>query len=286
MSLKGLPRLPVDAARKINDSEAAVMFGPVERVFDVEERVIAGPGGDLRIRIYRPDGGVPPPVLVYFHGGGWVVGGLDSHDGVARHLCAHGRCIVVAVDYRLAPEHRFPAALEDAWAATVFVHEHLAELDADFSRLAVGGDSAGGNLAAVVAKRARDAHLPLKLQLLVYPVLDCTGPAAGTGDEAYGWWVQRYLRDASDGLNPDASPLLVEDLHGLASAVILSCEEDILRHEAAAYERRLRDAGVPVDHIHYSRLMHGAYRMPAVLDDARQMLDDSAAALVRTLAAQ
>ena len=278
--------MPVDVARKINDLEAAVMFGPVEHVFAVEERDIAGPGGDLRVRIYRPDGGVRLPVLVYFHGGGWVVGGLDSHDGVTRHLCAHAGCVVVAVDYRLAPEHRFPAALEDAWAATVFVHEHLAELGGDSSRLAVGGDSAGGSLAAVVAMRARDAHLHLKLQLLVYPVLDCAGPAAGTGDEAYGWWVQRYLRDASDGLNPDASPLLAADLRGLAPAVILSCEEDILRHEAAAYERRLRDAGVAVDHIHYSGLIHGAYRMPAVLDDARQMLDDSAAALVRTLAAR
>lgn len=262
------------------------MFGPVEHVFAVEERDIAGPSGELRVRIYRPDGGVRLPVLVYFHGGGWVVGGLDSHDGVTRHLCAHGGCMVVAVDYRLAPEHRFPAALEDAWAATVFVHEHLAELGGDSSRLAVGGDSAGGNLAAVVAMRSRDAHLALKLQLLVYPVLDCSGPAAGSGDEAYGWWVQRYLRDASDALNPDASPLLAADLRGLAPAVILSCEEDILRHEAVAYERRLGDAGVAVDHIRYSGLIHGAYRMPAVLDDARQMLDDSAAALIRTFGVQ
>jgi acetyl esterase len=261
------------------------MFGPVERVFAVEERDIAGPGGDLRVRIYRPDGGVPLPVLIYFHGGGWVVGGLDSHDGVTRHLCAHGRCIVVAVAYRLGPEHRFPAALDDAWAATVFVHEHLAELAGDPSRLAVGGDSAGGNLAAVVAIRARDAHLPLKLQLLVYPVLDCGGPAAEAGDDAYGWWVQRYLRDASDRLNPDASPLLAADLRGLAPALILSCEEDILRHEAAAYELRLRDAGVAVDHIKYFGLIHGAFRMPAVLDDAREMLDDSAGALVRVFAA-
>jgi acetyl esterase len=194
--------------------------------------------------------------------------------------------MVVAVDYRLAPEHRFPAALEDAWAATVFVHEHLADLGGDSSLLAVGGDSAGGNLAAVVAIRARDAHLPLKLQLLVYPVLDCAGPAAGTGDEANGWWVQRYLRDASDALNPDASPLLAADLRGVAPAVILSCEEDFLRHEAAAYEWRLGNAGVAVDHIHYSGLIHGAYRMPAVLDGARQMLDDSVAALVKTLVAR
>jgi acetyl esterase len=277
--------MPEDVARKINDREAAIMFGPVERVFDVEERDIAGAGGDFRVRIYRPDGGVRLPVLVYFHGGGWVVGGLDSHDGVTRHLCAHGRCMVVAVDYRLAPEHRFPAALEDAWAATVFVHEHLAELGGDPARLAVGGDSAGGTLAAVVAMRARDARVPLKLQLLVYPVLDCSGIAAGTGDDAYGWWVQRYLREASDGLSPDASPLLAADLRGLAPALILSCQEDILRHEAAAYERRLRDAGVAVDHVEYSGLIHGAYRMPAVLDDAREMLDDSAAALVRALAA-
>jgi acetyl esterase len=136
------------------------------------------------------------------------------------------------------------------------------------------------------AVRARDAHLALKLQLLVYPVLDCAGCATGLGDEAYGSWVRQYLRDASDGLNPDASPLRAADLRGLAPALILSCEDDVLRHEAAAYERRLGDAGVAVDHIQYSGLMHGAYRMPAVLDDARHMLDDSAAALVRTFAAQ
>jgi len=137
-----------------------------------------------------------------------------------------------------------------------------------------------------VAMRARDAHVPLKLQLLIYPVLDCADPAAGLGDEAYRWWVQQYLRDASDRLNPDASPLRAADFRGLAPAVILSCNEDILRHEAAAYEKRLADAGVAVDHIHYSGLIHGAYRMPAVLDDARQMLEDSAAALVRILAAR
>ena len=251
---------------------------------------IPSPTGPIPARVYTPKALLKAnglaPCLVFFHGGGWTIGNLDSHDVVCRKLADEAQLIVISVDYRLAPEHKFPGAVDDAIAATKWIANNSKQLGVDASRLMVGGDSAGGNLAAVVAMRARDAQLPLKLQLLVYPVLDCSGPAAGTGDEAYGWWVQRYLRDASDGFNSDASPLLAADLRGLAPAVILSCEEDVLRHEAAAYERRLGDAGVAVDHIHYSGLIHGAYRMPAVLDGARQMLDDSAAALVRKLAAR
>jgi acetyl esterase len=269
-----LPSLPVDEAREVNDREAGAMFGPVEPVAHIGERGIPGPAGEIRIRTYRPDSAVALPILVYFHGGGWVVGSLDSHDGVSRFLAAHGRCLVVSVDYRRAPENRFPAALEDAWAATRWVQEHADEIGGDAGRLAVGGDSSGGNLAAVVALRARDGGLPLELQVLVYPVLDCVGAP----DVAY--WVSQYLGTDADAMSPEASPLRAADLHGVASALVLSCGLDPLMPQGEDYVRRLGEAGVRARHICYPDLIHGAYRMPGVLPGARRMLEDTASALL------
>jgi acetyl esterase len=277
--MTGLPGMPVDEAREVNDRDAPLMFGPVEDVFAVENRAIPGPGGDIAIRIYRPDGEAGRPILVYFHGGGWVVGSIESHDGVARFLCKFGRCLVVSVDYRLGPEHRFPAAVEDARAATAWAAEHASEIGGDSRRLAVGGDSAGGNLAAVVARWARDRSVPVSLELLVYPVLDCALEAEASDD--YGYWVRNYLRVESDAADPDASPIRAADLRGVAPALILSCGPDPLRKQAVVYERRLREAGVPTEHVVYAELIHGAYRMPGVLDGARRMLEESAAALVQ-----
>jgi acetyl esterase len=272
--MTSLTSLPIDIAREVNDREAAAMFGPVESVAHINERGIPGPAGEIRVRTYRPDSDVALPVLVYFHGGGWVVGSLDSHDGVSRFLAAHGRCVVVSVDYRRAPEHRFPAALADAWAATRWVREHSGEIGGDAVRLAVGGDSSGGNLAAVVALRARDYGLPLELQVLVYPVLDCVGAP----DVAY--WVGQYLGADADAMNPEASPLRAADLRGVASALVLSCGLDPLMEQGEAYVRRLGEAGVRAQHIIYPDLIHGAYRMPGVLPAARRMLEDTASALV------
>jgi acetyl esterase/lipase len=279
VSMAGLPGMAVDAARKLNDLDAPLMFGPVEDVLAVENRTVPGPGGDIRVRIYRPDAASNRPVLVYFHGGGWVVGSIESHDGVARHLCRFGRCVVVSVDYRLAPEHAFPAAVEDAWSATNWLSNHASEIGGDSRRLAVGGDSAGGNLSAVVAQRARDGGLRLVQQLLVYPVLDCKlSPDASS---EYGYWVRNYLHAETDAADLDASPLRADDLRGVAPAVILSCGPDPLLEQSEVYTRRLLESGVQVEHIVYPALIHGAYRMPGVLDGARQMLDDSAAALIK-----
>jgi acetyl esterase len=273
--------MAVEAARKVNDRDAPLMFGPVEDVFAIENRTIPGAGGDIGVRIYRPDAEAGRPMLVYFHGGGWVVGSLESHDGVARFLCRLAKCVVISVDYRLGPEHRCPAAVEDAWVATKWAAEHASEIGGDSRRLAVGGDSAGGNLAAVVARWARDRWVPVGLELLVYPVLDCAlEPEASDG---YGYWVRSYLRAENDAADPDASPLRAADLRGVAPAVILSCAADPLRDQADAYERRLREAGVPVEHVVYPGLIHGAYRMPGVLDGARRMLEDSAAALIKAI---
>ncbi|HSS95119.1 MAG TPA: alpha/beta hydrolase [Candidatus Dormibacteraeota bacterium] len=271
--------MPVEKAREINDREAAVMFGPVEPVFSIEDREIAA---GLPARIYRPAAGEALPVLVYFHGGGWVVGSLDSHDGVARFLANHAGALVIAVDYRMAPEHRFPAAVEDAWASVTWACEQAANVGRDAARVAVGGDSAGGNLAAVVARRARDDGLELVCQLLVYPVLDC---ATASWEENSAWWLRQYLRTESDALDPDASPLLAPDLAGVAPALILSCALDPLRHQADEYAARLRAAGVRADHTCFEGLVHGAYRMPAVLPGARDMLTASADALRRAFEA-
>jgi acetyl esterase len=276
VSLSGLPDMPIDAARRVNDDEAAVMFGPVEPVESVSDDRIPGPAGGIGVRIYRPVRRERLPVLVYFHGGGWVVGSLDSHDGVARHLSRFGGCIVVSVDYRLAPEHPFPAAVDDAWAAMLWVREQAASMGGDAARIAVGGDSAGGNLAAVVARHARDHGIELALQLLVYAVFDCDLTA---GDAEGRWWLRRYLRSDADALDPDASPLRASDHRGLAPAFVLSCGLDPLQAQADAYVRRLGESGVRADHTAYPGLIHGAYRMPGFLPGARRMLDDSAAAL-------
>ena len=260
--------MPVDEARKIYDREAQTIFGPVEPVASVEDRDVRRDEGGIRVRIYRP-AGTAAQTLVYFHGGGWVVGSIDSHDGVARHLCRFGRCVVISVDYRRAPEHRFPSAVEDAWTVTRWA--------ARSAPLVVGGDSAGGNLAAAVALRARDRGVPLALQLLVYPALDCVAPGHGE----YGYWVRQYLRRPEDANEADASPLQATDLGGVAPALLLSCELDILRAQAEDYARRLREASVKATHVVYPGLMHGAFRMPAVLTGARRMLDDAAGALLR-----
>ena len=269
--------MPVEEARKVNDREAVLMFGPVEPVFSVEETEIVG---GLRARIYRPGPEANLPILVYFHGGGWVVGGLDSHDGVARFLCRFTPCVVISVAYRLAPEHTFPTALEDAWLSTSWAVRCAVDAGWDANRLAVGGDSSGGNLAAVVARRARDRDLPLKLQLLIYPALDLSTAATGPSDEDR-YWVESYLGQNGDLKRPDVSPLCAADLRDVAPAVILSCGLDSLREQADAYVGRLQKAGVAAEHYVFDGLIHGAFRMPAVLEGAREMLVTSAAMLGR-----
>ncbi len=252
-------------ARRIYEREASVMFGPVQAVHRVEERAIDA----VPVRVYTPGADASRPTLVYFHGGGWVVGSLDSHDGVARHLCHFGNCVVISAAYRLAPEHRFPAAVEDAWTVTEWATSR-------HDRVFVGGDSAGGNLAAIVAQKARDSGRGVDFQLLVYPVVDC---AATMRSAAYSYWVDQYV-DRFDATRGDASPLRATDFRELPPALILSCEGDPLVPQAEEYTRRLGDAGVKVRHQVFTGLIHGAYRMPGVIPGARAMLEVSAAALL------
>ena len=246
--------------------------GEPEPVAHVENQSIAGPRGEIPIRVYTPTGDGPFPLLVFFHGGGWVVCNLDTHDNVCRNLANAAGCVVVSVDYRLAPEYKFPAAPEDCYAATQWVAANASRLNGDASRIAVGGDSAGGNLATVVALMARDqGGPPLLFQLLIYPVTDATGssPSMIENADGYGltredmiWFTNHYLNNEDEQQNPLASPLLAPNLNGLPPALIITAEYDPLRDEAELYGQRLKDAGVPVTTTRYNGAIHGFVSRP------------------------
>jgi acetyl esterase len=252
--------------------------------------------GSIPLRVYRP-AGVPDttrlPVYVYFHGGGWVIGDLDTHDVVCRQITAEAGVSVVSVDYRLAPEHKFPAAADDAWAATRWVVAHAAELAVDATRLAVGGDSAGGNLAAVMALMAREAGGPaIALQVLLYPVTDVAGEAESYQTFADGymltrdsmrWFIAHYLKASEDAADWRASPLRTPSLAGLPPALIITAGFDPLRDEGEAYARRLREAGVRVDYACYGGMIHGFVPMGRLLDTAQRAVAQIAGTLRQTL---
>jgi acetyl esterase len=292
LGIPGIGELPPEEARLIQDEAAATVFGPVPDVA-WEDRELPGPAGPVPVRVYSP-GDEPAPVFVYFHGGGWVLGGLNTHHGVCATLAEQAGCVVCSVDYRMAPEHRFPAAVEDAWAVTRWAAEHAEELGGRPGALAVGGDSAGGTLAAVCALRARDTGLPLALQLLVYPVTDAdldTSTYREFADGYYltahamGWFWDHYLPEGEgDRFQPDASPLRAADVSAVAPALVITAEYDPLRDEGEAYAQRLEQAGVPVTLRRYDGMIHGFYRMPAVIDRANDALAESAAALKAALA--
>jgi acetyl esterase/lipase len=240
-----------------------------------------GPLGQIPLRLYRP-AGVPDavrlPVYVYFHGGGWVIGDLESHDVLCRQLTAESGACVIAVDYRLAPEHKFPAAADDAWAATRWISVHATELGVDAGRLAVGGDSAGGNLAAVVALMARDAKGPsIALQVLIYPVTDLGSESKSYADFADGymltrdsmrWFTAHYLGGKEDAQDWRVSPLRAPSLAGLPPTLVITAGFDPLHDEGAAYATRLREAEVTVDYVSFGGMIHGFVGMGRVLDSA------------------
>ena len=268
--------------------------GDAEPVAKVEDRTIPGPAGEVPVRVYTPEGEGPFPALVYFHGGGFVICNLDTHDGTCRALANAARCVVVSVDYRLAPEHPYPAAADDCYAVTEWVAKNGADLGIDPSRIAVGGDSAGGNLSAVVALIARDRGAPaLRFQLLIYPVTDCAFGTDSYRDNAEGyfltqdmmrWFWDQYLPDASQAADPYASPLRADDLQGLPPALCITAEYDPLRDEGEAYAARLRDAGVASTASRYDGMFHGFFGMSAMIDRAQDAVDEAAAALRAALA--
>ncbi|BCJ85462.1 alpha/beta hydrolase [Effusibacillus dendaii] len=260
--------------------------GEAEPVGNVENRTIPGPHGPIPIRIYTPDQEGPYPVLVYFHGGGWVIGNLDSHDPICRSLTNLAGCMVISVDYRLAPEHKFPVALEECYVATRWVFEHTDELGADPARIAVGGDSAGGNLAAVVSCQLRDRNefQPI-CQVLFYPVTNFDFDTESYQRNGQGyyltknlmtWFRDHYLQNEQDSRNPLAAPLLTEDLGGLPSALVITAEFDPLCDEGEAYAKRLKNAGVPVEYTRYNGMIHGFISMANRLDQGKKALQQAA----------
>jgi len=247
--------------------------------------VIDDSANGVPIRIYRPRLEEKLPCLVYFHGGGWVIGDLETHDAPCRLLAEQTGCVVVAVDYRLAPEHPFPAPLDDCHAATAWVSDNADKLNIDSSKLAVGGDSAGGNLAACVCLKARDSGGPaICHQLLIYPVTDISMDTVSYVENADGylltrdsmvWFWNHYINDASAN-DPLASPLKMEDLSNLPSATILTAEFDPLRDEGEAFGSRLRAAGVATHLKRYDGLIHGFISMTDLLEGAREAVALSA----------
>jgi len=258
----------------------------------VEDSHIPGPAGDIPIRVYRPTTGGPHPALVFFHGGGFVIGDLETHDKECRLLCEKARCLVLAVDYRLAPEDRFPAAVEDAWAAVQWVNQHGAQIGIDTKRVAVGGDSAGGNLAAVTALMARDADIDLKLQMLVYPATDASrhhdsfdenrdGPLLTI--EIIDWFWSHYLGpEPSEEILSDwrFSPAQASNHTGVAPAYLATCSADPLRDEGNEYAQLLRSAKVPVTHSMFEGEPHVLFQLFNVCEGAKTLIDECAAALV------
>jgi acetyl esterase len=286
-----LTTLPPDAVREVyRQMSAARSEVPVGAVAD---RTIPGPHGPIPIRVYTP-GSASGAAIVYYHGGGWVIGGIDTHDPTCRALANAAGTTVVSVDYRLAPEHKYPAAAEDCYAALRWIAEYGRELGVDPSRLAVAGDSAGGNLAAVTALLARERRGPaLRFQLLIYPVTDHRFDTASYRDNAEGfmlttkqmqWFWNHYLERSDQGDEPSASPMRAKDLAGLPPALVITAEYDPLRDEGEAYALRLREASVPAELMRYAGQIHGFFAMFEALDDGRKAIDYAGAALRRALA--
>lgn len=279
-------------AREQYEAGAAIVAGRSPAVFNVRQAAAEGPFGAIPLRSYVPHdpAGRALPVLIYFHGGGWVVGSRDSHDAPCRHLASAGNCIVVSVDYRMAPEHPFPEPVQDCWAAVNWIAHNIEQFGGDADRIAIGGDSAGGNLAAVMCLLARDRGGPRLLhQLLIYPATDMTRRFASHDELAEGyrltrslmdWFIGNYFSgDNTDLHDPQASPLFADDLGGLPPALIVSAGYDPLRDEDIAYHEGLLDHGVESRHLHYPGMIHGFINMRGFLDAACECLDECGAEL-------
>jgi acetyl esterase len=255
----------------------------------IEDTTVPGPAGDLPVRIYRPEGAGPLPVIVYFYGGGWVVGSIETHDATTSALAARSGCVVISVEYRLAPEHPFPAGLLDCHSAASWIAAHGDSLGVDGHRLAVGGDSSGGNTAAAVCLLARELSDPaIAFQLLVYPATDHFGDwpsyrlfgdgRKGLGLDLLSWFSRQYLPDPSAAGDWRASPIRAADLSGLPPALIITAEYDLLRDEGEAYGHRLDEAGVAVVVHRYNAVPHGFFAIGDT-PDRLAALDEAGAAL-------
>jgi acetyl esterase len=297
MGVDHFERISTFSAQGLRDAlDAQRMPVPLTEVGKVEDRTIPGPdGNDVPVRVYWPvDAEVPLPVVVFFHGGGWVIGGIESHDATVRSLVDQSGFVFVSVDYRLAPESRYPAAADDCFAATAWVAENAAALGVDPARLAVAGDSAGGNLAAVVALMARDRGGPdIAFQLLIYPCTDTEPASYGSyrenasgyflTAESMHWFYDHYAGDA-DRSHPYLAPIKAADLSNLPPALVITAEFDPLRDEGEAYAAALREAGVPAESVRYDGQIHGFFSMTTMIERAKDAQAAAASALRGALA--
>ncbi|HEV8420229.1 MAG TPA: alpha/beta hydrolase [Actinomycetota bacterium] len=285
--------LPLPDGRR-NFDELFQSLSSSAEVERTEDRIVPGPAGEVRVRVYTPSGKPPLPVVVFFHGGGWVFGGIEAYDGLCRALASASRAVLVTVAFRLAPEHRFPAGLQDCYSVTEWVHANHAELRGDPARLAVAGDSSGANLAAAVALMARDrGGPPIAFLLLAYPAVDpeMASPSyRENGEDPFlsraemVWYWDQYLASGGDRKDPYAAPLHAENLEGLPPTHIVTAGFDVLRDEGEALAARLREAGVPVTLRRYDDMVHGFLIMGRYLDTARQGIEDVGRLLRQALA--
>lgn len=292
----GLPPMqtvPVEAIRA-TDLKRYDIGVPKDEVHSVEDREIAGPRGPIPIRIYRPDARNDRPLTVFFHGSGFVICSIETHDAMCRQICKRGNSVVVSVDYRLAPENKFPAGPDDCYAATLWAAAHAAEIGADPSRLAVCGDSAGGCMAAVVSQRARNENGPaIKAQILLYPVTDHysverpsyqeRGAGFGLTRDGMMWFWDLYLQNAADGAHPHASPMRAAHFADLPQAYVITGEYDLLRDEGEDYAAALVCAGVPVTFKRYHDMNHGFLNWVGLIDRSTEAMDALAAWMRSTL---
>jgi acetyl esterase len=299
--LDALSQMGGPAMSEVSPDEARAMYSAMgametgEEVTRVDDRVVPTPDGDVPVRCYTPSAAIGEAhgVLVWLHGGGWVIGDIETADATCRALANRAGCVVVSVEYRRAPEHPSPAALEDCLAALMWTVENFEVLGVDASKVAIGGDSAGGHLAALVCQRVLAEFGPdIDFQLLVYPVTDMTQGHPSMAENAEGylltrdtmeWFRNQYIGDA-ERADPRISPLHAEDLAGLPPALVITAEFDPLRDEGEAYAARLQDAGVPTTLMRFDGQIHGFFAMPGMLDDARVALDAAGAALRAALA--
>jgi acetyl esterase len=280
--------LSLAAARAADLASIRDSGGEPAPVREVVDLTITGPGGELPLRLYRPAGERPLPALLYYFGGGWALGAIDTADGVSRSLANSCGALVAVVGYRLAPEHPFPAAVDDCYAALRWVAGHADEIGIDPARIAVGGDSAGGNLAAAVTLLARGDGPALAGQLLVYPNTDqlADDESLRSADDPFlfnrrsvAWYRRHYLPNPGDAANPLASPLRAESLRGLPPALVITAEYDPLRDQGEAYARRLADEGVPVELSRYPGMAHGFFTMADTVDASRVAIKQAASHL-------
>ena len=288
--------LPPEGGREMYRAMAGMLDLQGVPIGKTEDRAIPGPAGEIPVRIYAPvAGGGTGPALVYFHGGGWVIGDLETHDALCRTLANEAGCKVVAVDYRLAPEHPFPAAIDDAYAAVKWVEANSSEIGIDPNRIAVAGDSAGGNLAAAVCLKARDEKGPeIAFQLLIYPVTDAPRGTQSYKDFAEGhfleaegmdwFWNHYVLAAGADPKNPYAAPLRAASHAGLPRAYVVTAGFDVLRDEGKAYAEALKKAGVEVEYVNYEGMIHGFFNLQGALDVSRDAVKAAAKALKEALA--